>query len=859
MTSIMLPPPGAASNDPKLAAQPPPKKKRKRAGTGGANNDCFTCNTRGVKCDRKRPYCTQCLDIGKECSGYKTTLTWGVGVASRGKLRGLSCPIASKSADGSSGGSDDREARRRRKSSTSQHKNEAADKSATALKQPSDVRQEAATAFVPNNAYPQSFPPQIQQNHLGWQSHDFQNNIFARRVDGVRDPRFSLNPLQPIQTHLDSPVDGSNAPKSGRSMSAYSETPFYSPMEFPHTPGSLPYPETLMQSSFPEQSHATHSIADSSMSASSADSYRNGSQFGLSSGELGTSLQSNGSTSHPAAFVPYVEVFDGSSEQVLTPISNMTVNPMNSDIVLEEEDLVDEPQDMAIFDPRFSSPFFQFTPRMQTLMNYYERNICPYLVAFDGSENPYRKHILQLAVRNEGLQHAIAALATNNHRMRTKELQQIGFIEDIGALGESTTDLSSGPSQEESLYKQLSINELNMQLADPGAAQDDSVLATLLILCLFHVCDSGFSKFKTQLAGVQKLLSLRHPNTQSDFTRWVQMFFSWFDVMTSTVNDREVQVQGESLSMLDFNANLGAMEQFSGCDGRLFKLIARLGRLNLLAQGRPVRHQSYGSGGLQTPRPFPQSRMNSWWRKPPTSFNRIASLNPADYENIDGNGWGTPIITSDDDAEGSATDSGPDETHPRPDPRMDFWTEWNDTRTRLEEWSMPSPLTDSTTSQTPEQTDLYHINESFRHAALLYLTRLAHPLLPSSHELFQHQVSTALLHITSLEITSCVNKFLLWPLFIIGTECVDETHRDIVRTRCRDVAEESGFYNNMSSLAVLEKVWKEVGKNVRGAEAEEVVKRRRDSEVSSLRPGRYGQAFRWRKAMDRVDGEYIVI
>ena len=29
-----------------------------------------------------------------ECSGYKTQLTWGVGVASRGKLRGLSLPVA---------------------------------------------------------------------------------------------------------------------------------------------------------------------------------------------------------------------------------------------------------------------------------------------------------------------------------------------------------------------------------------------------------------------------------------------------------------------------------------------------------------------------------------------------------------------------------------------------------------------------------------------------------------------------------------------------------------------------------------------------------------------------------------------
>src|SRR5207248_517461 len=39
-------------------------------------------------------YCGQCIEMGKECSGYRTTLTWGVGVASRGKLRGMSLPVA---------------------------------------------------------------------------------------------------------------------------------------------------------------------------------------------------------------------------------------------------------------------------------------------------------------------------------------------------------------------------------------------------------------------------------------------------------------------------------------------------------------------------------------------------------------------------------------------------------------------------------------------------------------------------------------------------------------------------------------------------------------------------------------------
>jgi len=89
---VACPPPttSSCSNPPTV----PQRKRRRRAPATGASDDCFACTKRNTKCDRRRPYCSQCLEYGKECSGYKTQLTWGVGVASRGKLRGLSLPVA---------------------------------------------------------------------------------------------------------------------------------------------------------------------------------------------------------------------------------------------------------------------------------------------------------------------------------------------------------------------------------------------------------------------------------------------------------------------------------------------------------------------------------------------------------------------------------------------------------------------------------------------------------------------------------------------------------------------------------------------------------------------------------------------
>ncbi|KAK5116057.1 hypothetical protein LTR85_009339 [Meristemomyces frigidus] len=840
--------------DTRNAAAQPPRKRRRRTGAGGATDDCFACSKRAVKCDRKRPYCTQCIEIGKECSGYKTTLTWGVGVASRGKLRGLSCPIARKNPDGSDV-VPEKTARQRKASVSRVKKEDAGETSAGGA--PSGQLPFSAPTSVPTQQHPQTLPPPtlpipIPQVHSGWQIPSFNDHLQSRQDHDARHGTFQLPPLQRIQTSLGSRYDLPGIPASGLSVGSYAETEFHSPMEYPHTPGSMGFPEHMQRNPFADQPLTASSTDGYSMSGTSMESYSDHMSSSAESAQHGQMFNDNCTMNPSQVELSTTDpmLFDGSDLgfDAFGPFGNPA-----------DDDVDDEQNNSSLIDTRFNNPFFHLSPRLQSLMEYYDTYICPFLVAFDGAQNPYRRHILQLAVNNEGLQNAIAALATNNIRMRKKEAQQIGFIEEV-ADGTTATESTSatGITPEESLYKQMSIDQLNLQLTDARAAQDDSVLATLLILCLFHVCDSGFSKFKTQLAGVQKLLSLRNPSVQSDFTGWVEMFFTWFDVMTSTVNDREMQIKGESLDMLDFSANLGALEQFSGCDGRLFKLIARLGRMNLLAQGRPVRSNS----GLEhTPRMSaakgPRFRVGRK-KRPTARYKANRTLTALDYENIDGNGWGTPIISSDEDADGSA-----DENVAVPDDRQEFWEEWTEVRTRLQAWQMdgsPAPASNDAPQPNAGQRDLVHINESFRFSALLYTERLGNPVLPSSHQQFQQLVSQALYHITALPVTSCVNKFLLWPLFITGTECVDEVHRNIIRTRCVEIQRESGFFNNISGLEVLEKVWREVGSNVQGHEGEEVKARRRDSEAGQRGYGpRYGQAFRWRRAMDRADGEYIVI
>ena len=862
---------------------PPPKKRRRRTNAGGAGEDCFTCRNRAVKCDRKRPYCTQCMEIGNSCSGYKTTLTWGVGVASRGKLRGLACPVADKNIDGTDADPAEGPVKKRRKSSAATVKSEEAteDKSTKTRNASSARAFESASsqrARGHSNAATTQ-PVSVTQPQDGWQNTGYSDHVQSRPER--RHTTVGYTGLQPLQTALGPQHDGLGMPHSARSIGSYAETEFFSPMEFPRTPGSAvpQFGEQLQQAiSQPFSEPMPHSSMDNySVTSAPIGGYHDQQQNGPSiasmcnfqdNGMLDGQAHDEGSKFDEEIFRQSPDSLDLLSRLGLMPDAELALNAFEgssfNDFKNAEDELNDEEKGLMLADTRFSSPFFELPTRLHSLMSYYDAHICPFLVTFDGPQNPYRRHVLQLATQNTGLQHALAALSLNNHRMRRAAGQrpQIGFVEEI-TTGE--------PTAEETKYKQLSIDQLNWQLTDARAAQDDGVLATLLILCLFHVCDSGFSKFRTQLRGVQKLLSLRRPNTRpSDFTAWVEMFFIWFDVMTSTVNDREMQINNDSLAMLDYSTNLGALEQFSGCDGRLFKLIARLGRLNLLAQGRPVKPQADDETPLlhpSVPRPT---------KKRPTKFRTAKSLSPLDYEHIDGNGWGTPILSSDEEDAPGTPDSRaqspfPPHPHPNnapaPDSRQAFWTEWHALRSCLHAWQMdqsfthatpPSPDTPSDPADlTTSQRDLQHINETFRRSALLYTERLAQPLLPSSHPTFQNLVSQTLYHITALPTTSCVNKFLLWPLFITGTECVDPSHRNMIRTRCRDLTEESGFFNNLSSLEVLERVWAE-GNAVGGDAAAEMRARRRDSEALRS-PGGVGQAFRWRKAMDRVDGEYIVI
>ncbi|KAL2418610.1 hypothetical protein ABEF91_004376 [Exophiala dermatitidis] len=801
------------------------RKRRKRAPAQGAADDCFTCATRNLECDRGRPYCSRCLADGRDCSGYKTQLTWGNGVASRGKLRGLSLPIAGaqKLATPNMTAKPKRklaqQPRNPRSPPGKQHQTPSGQQNSCS---PPIVQHGRSAAFAspPFGLANGQFPSVVPFSTTSWTQPTVP--ISSNPVATVAEPTHQSYTQGPSNPPLSSPLGGFNRRPGRDPGRPYRETE-------PLPLAAHPYPSP--------QSAYLGCVLDPGPEDTSSAVYR----------------------SFPS---PYGDVPSGEPQHVVRPKGNapLTQSLPHQTLTAELEEDVEEVRrdhaDASLAETEDGSTFglgiapFNYsltqspllrmgaigaTPRMQYLIRYYVEVISPVIVAFDRPSNPYKTQILRLASRSETLQHAISALSASNLRQRR----------ETGALSTGKTDptrrssmahltMTNGllddmsveeQAREESVHKAIAIQSLNKQLADPLQRKDDAILATLLILCLFHICDSGIAKFQTQFAGVKKLLGLRRndPGLNTKETKWFTRMFTWFDAMTATVNERESQLRGHHVDVSASPDEEWALENLAGCDGQLFKTIARLGRLNVLSQGKPVKE----TVALVT-RPLPAM---------PAELNM-------DYSNFDGNGF-MQLLEDDELYRVRSAD---------PDVKAQFWREWREIRQVLQLWEFDSTAMDSSRSDAPSLTgdqrmDLYNISESFRYAALLYTERLAKPTVSSTEPAIRSLVQKCLGYIKAVK----SDVYLLWPLFITGSECVDAEDRDVIRQRCLDIQKDSGFLNNKSCLELLEKVWQRSDRKQRR------FKDRAALNMESNIAEDAGLRFRTVMKLEGNRGEYIVV
>jgi len=367
------------------------------------------------------------------------------------------------------------------------------------------------------------------------------------------------------------------------------------------------------------------------------------------------------------------------------------------------------------------------------------------------------------------------------------------------AVGDALADVAIDDHtlSEEYQHRNLAVHLLNQQLNDTSKSTHDAVLATILILCHYRMAESGIAKFQTQFAGVKKLLALRRSQhfAPSRDAAWMEASFTYFDAISASINDREAQLNASFYDIMPDTLLPPGVENLLGCDRELFKIISKLGRLNLLSQHRPVQPLSTnGPSQSQSPLTSPLGHLQKG------SLSRLYGITPR----FDGNGFGTTL--SDEEMFASAACS----SALYDDQRSNFWREWKETRSALQNWEFDAARLQASLPGNPtaaQMRDLCSLSEAFRYAALLYTERLANANVPSSNSNFQSLVSQVIYYMTSLDTGCSAAKFLLWPLFVAGSECVNELQQNIVRSKCQGIMGRSGYMNNLSALDVLEKLW----------------------------------------------------
>ncbi|KAI9052250.1 hypothetical protein LZ554_003607 [Drepanopeziza brunnea f. sp. 'monogermtubi'] len=843
---VACPSPSAGSSEPPTVPQ---RKRRRRAPASGALDDCFACTKRNVKCDRRRPYCSPCLEVGKECSGYKTQLTWGVGVASRGKLRGLSLPVARSAPAPRSPPTPNRPRRVSHASGSKAHEGDE-------VKIKRESSSSSSRVSIPASPYT---------------TYDFVN--MAPHGEGMSHQR-QLPQLHRLQTFSLGRADaiGLGSPIDSLSTS-YAESDDYAPspisQSFPDDASYIHSPITMYNNNYSSRNSVTDSpvagiMADSRGPTSCPEHYYAPSEISssISSHQNHYDVIENRQQQSPpgAQDLFYDDDMLGSmpaSESDMYATSaragHFGWTSVSDDDARSQAASETDPYNLG-HQSRSSSYSSEMSPRVSFFLDYYEKIICPSVVFIDSPDNPYREQILGLAATSKSLQHAICALAACNLRMKRKQSLgqdhwrlaplELEFQDRISGgsrpvpvrrssnhpLSPNTPPPSDSSVYEEHQHRTLAVHLLNQQLSDPHKARHDCVLATLFILCHYRMCESGIAQFRTQFAGVKKILGMRDSGVETGNWGWMETLFTFYDGISASINNREAQLRGGYLEMIANPVHPNhALENFAGCDSVLFKVIGKLGRLNMLSQHRPVLDLHAGPFDMEPRRPIlPRPR-------PGLAGQALADFYNLHAHNFDGNGFAS---TLDDDASFSALTSA--SSHD--DMRTTFWAEWKAARHALQNWEFDPIRLVATLPVTPSPTqlrDLGYISEAFRYAALLYTERLACPNLPSSHLNIQNLVSQVLYYVTSLEQGSGAEKFLLWPLFISGSECVNELQQGIVRTKCREITGRSGYLNNLAGQEVLEKLWAEnEGRN---------------------RNGDFGMPFRWSRYMEGSDGEWIMV
>ncbi|CEL00662.1 hypothetical protein ASPCAL00260 [Aspergillus calidoustus] len=353
----------------------------------------------------------------------------------------------------------------------------------------------------------------------------------------------------------------------------------------------------------------------------------------------------------------------------------------------------------------------------QRLLAYYDTVICPHQIVLTGRdkrENPYRSYVLPLAYEQLGLLYAVLGLAACHDGLRNgkEDLREVADEYRLRCISCLRKSLEKGISP------QSHENER------------DGLFATIQLLLLHDICESGISTHGAHITGAMSICSqLRLSTTLTDKDERAIFFLgnlAWLDVIRS-LSDAKRLCFSPGLRQTIAALSTPKFEQVNGCPRDLFLMVGdALEYAKSRAMGRIDRRQ-YKQLLLGV-----QLRMYAW----PLSD------------------WAFP-----DGGDGGDGDN------------RNCWAA---------------------------------VGESFRHAFILYTSRMLAPERPAEAAVIQDSV-TAILDAVSGIHTGPIELVIL-PLFIAGADCISRHSRHYVILRLDGISAISGFSTELPKM-LLRQVW----------------------------------------------------
>lgn len=760
-----------------------------------------------MECDRRRPYCSQCLEHDKSCSGYKTALTWNIGVASRGKLRGLALPIATSAKvsrrsvtrgrkrwipppdrlpEPDSEGSDGRPV------TTSQSSDPSAKVAGT--KKYSFVNMDpthsAASLTVPTpgarcRSAPQSEAHTSPRLCKRPRRHSSEPQLvpYPDQLRGLQDVSFSVGDL-----------GLSNEEGFGISIESPPTAPLVLASE-PYRGPLLRFPASgdLLNEGFYTEPEPIGWLGDNGSGLNLDPFLPDYPHRKLSPTMAASAVTANHVLLNQGSFDVYgfatnSTIWAGDPRMNVNSVCGSDQDQgMNFDAANYTDQLV-----LGISQP----PSFESgqTSNLRCLIDYYDRVIPPVANTLSNSTHPLKTQVLRLAAGSGALQYAIAALSTNYMRQRCacartnpsrQPFSDFFHEEFVRRYSTAHNMLDAGRNQipflclgerleKEFYFKEISSRMLNEQLGDMGFRKDDSLRATILMLCLDRVCGMGLANLKHRFASLTKILSLHDDlgTISIKAMTWLAILFTWFDSIILAGGPGKGHFTHSGMITSGVVEGSWRQEGLAGCHGKLFNMITQLGRLNP-ANGDPLiqAHQAanLGFGQMLTPadnqHDFP-----------------TMNLNQADEDQPD------PFV-----------DAGTDR-------RPQFWRERNEIRAELAGWRWDLPVRNSTSTTTApfRQINSDHVSESFRCAALLYIEFLTSTRMAGMQPRVQSLVKRVAYHVSTVE----TDVSLLLPLFVAGLDDPAEQTCHLMGEGCLDLLEDSEFLKNVSALDLSLQMWR---------------------------------------------------